>query len=185
MIARYKTSVEDFETFVERPENADKLFEYIGGEIVEVPSNAYSSHIASQVHFYLKAFVMQHRLGYVTGEAGGYQVAGERYAPDVAYISKAKTGPDGLARTGYHPQAPDLAVEVVSPTDDPKRLAIKVSHYLAAETLVLVVYPDTKEVFVHRAGQPVRVLTVEDAFEGGTLLPDFALPIADIFAALD
>ena len=173
-------TVEEFERFTLLPENSERLFEFIGGEIVEVPSNPYSSHLASEISFHLQLFVRQNKVeGYITGEAGGYRVAGERYAPDVAFISKERQ-PE-LPREGYNPGAPDLAVEVVSPTDAEKLLTIKVANYLAAGTLVWVVYPDEKEVAVYAPGQPARILTAEDELSGGDVLPGFALAVKDIF----
>jgi Uma2 family endonuclease len=168
-----------FDELVARPENADRLFELIGGEMIEVPSNPYSSYIASRINRRLAAFVEDNALGYVTGEAGGYQVSGERYAPDVAFISRARQ-PE-LAAEGYNPTPPDLAVEVVSPSDPASKLTLKVANYLAAGTVVWVVYPATQTVEVYAPGQPGRALTVKDTLDGGAILPGFSLPVADIF----
>ena len=176
-IQRY--TVDEFEDFVNLPENEERLFEFIGGEIVEVPSNPYTSEISILIAGALLAFVRKHKLGHVTGEAGGYQVQGERYAPDVAFISNIKQ--PKVARGGYNPNPPDLAVEVVSPNDRKQKLTIKISNYLAAGTVVWVVYPDTKEVQVHAPGQTVQVLTTADTLDGGSVLPDFKLAVADIF----
>ncbi|MEL6271465.1 MAG: Uma2 family endonuclease, partial [Chloroflexota bacterium] len=105
------TTIEAFDDFVNRLENADKLFEFIAGEIVEVPSNARVSEIAGQILFLIKLFLRQNNLrGHVTGEAGGYQIAGDRYAPDVAYMSVEKQAE--LEDSGYNSVPPDLAVEV-------------------------------------------------------------------------
>ncbi|MCK6576844.1 MAG: Uma2 family endonuclease [Anaerolineae bacterium] len=104
---------EAFDRFVELPENRDRLFEFIGGEILEVPSNPTSSNIGSTILGELYVYLKQNDIGYVTGEAGGYRVSGERYAPDVAFIRYEK-GP--LATSGYHPLPPDLAVEVDFPS---------------------------------------------------------------------
>lgn len=171
-------TIEDFDRFIQHPDNADKLFEFIAGEVVEVPSNPYSSYIASRFNRRLAAFVEDHDLGFVTGEAGGYQVSGERYAPDVAFISNVKQS--HLVRTGYNPNPPDLAVEVFSPTDSDKRLSVKVSNYLAAGTMVVVIYPEDREMVVHRPGQPVIVLGPDDTFDGGDVLPGFMLAVADV-----
>jgi Uma2 family endonuclease len=176
-----RMTVEDFEAFVDLPENADRNFEFIGGEIVEVPSNPYSSHIAARIVRYLAAFVDDNNLGHVTTEAGGYKVYGERYAPDVAYISN-KRQPE-LPRHGYNPNAPDLAVEVVSPSDKQEPLLTKVTNYLAAGTVVWVIYPDEKKVSVLLPGQPPKTLTIEDTLDGGDLLPGFSLPVKNIFPA--
>lgn len=71
-----------------------------------MPSNPYSSEIAIQIAFFLKLYLReQGRRGHVTGEAGGYQVMGERYAPDVAFISYERQ-PE-LVPTGYNPNPPD------------------------------------------------------------------------------
>jgi Uma2 family endonuclease len=182
MVAHSKTmTAEEFDAFTLLPENAERLFEFIGGEIVEVPSNPYSSELASNISFYLKLFLRDKNIpGHVTGEGGGYRVSGERYAPDVAYVAKARQ--DQLAREGYNPIAPDLAVEVASPTDSEKQRRIKIANYLAAGTLVWMVFPDEKLVEVYAPGQPAKVLDVNGVMDGGNVLPGFQLAVKDIFA---
>jgi len=179
MIETKSWTVEDFDRFTEQSANADRLFEYISGEVVEVPSNPYSSQIAARFLIELGIYLKANDLGHVTGEAGGYQVSGERYAPDVAFISKSRQ-PE-LVKTGYNPNPPDLAVEVFSPTDSERRLSVKVSNYLAAGTVVVVIYPEEVELAVHRPGKPVILLGVDDTFDGGEVLPGFTLPVRDIF----
>jgi Uma2 family endonuclease len=175
-------TVEEFDTFAALAENADKLLEYIGGEIVVSPSNPYSSEVASKINFYIQLFLRDQGLGgHVTGEAGGYMVSGERYAPDVAYISKDRQ-PE-LVREGYNPNPPQLAVEIISPSDTDQKLRIKLANYLAAGTLVWVVYPETETVEVYAPGQPVQILGGEDILDAGDALPGFTLTISDIFPA--
>ena len=176
-------TIEEFEEFIDLPENADKLFEFIGGEIVEVPSNPYSSFIGSIILTAVMTFVMQHKLGYVTGEAGGYMVSGERYAPDVAFISKEHQ--PKLAQEGYNPNPPDLAVEVVSPTDSPRELQIKISNYVAAGTTVWIARSKEREMEVHAPGQPVKILGIDDILDGGDVLPGFKLAVKDVFPTDD
>ena len=122
-----------FDEFVELAENANRLFELIGGEIVEVPSNPYSSKIASRINRYLGTYVDNNDLGHVTGKAGGYVVVGERHALDGAFISQERQ-PE-LPQRGYNPHPPNLAAEVVSSTDTDKRLRIKIANYHAAAVL--------------------------------------------------
>jgi len=173
-------TVEDFEAFTLLPENADRLFEFIGGEVVEVPSNPYSSKVSSNVNYYLHQWLRSNNIaGHITGEAGGYRVSGERYAPDVAYISKSRQ-PE-LAQEGYNPIAPDLAVEVVSPTDSERSLKIKIVNYLAAGTTVWAMYPDTNEVEIYAPGEPVKVLDENDTLDGGKVLPGFKVSVKELF----
>ena len=78
ILSKTTIGVEAFDDFVTRPENAGRLFEFIGGEIVEVPSNPYSSKIAMIIGAKLLAYTEHKKPGHVTGEAGGYMVSGER-----------------------------------------------------------------------------------------------------------
>lgn len=176
-----KMTVEAFDAFTELPENADKLFEFIGGEVVEVPSNPYASNVSVKFTIRIGGFVEQHDLGYVTGEAGGYMVFGERYAPDVAFISKVKQ-PE-LAQRGYNPSPPDLAIEVDFPStyESQRNLRIKTANYLAVGTVVWVVYPESKTVEVYAPGQKVRVVGIDGVLDGGDVLPSFTLSLKDIF----
>ncbi len=177
---RAKLSAEEFDRLVDLPENADRLLEYIGGEVFDVPSNAYVSEIAATIISYLKPYLRDHGIkGHVTGEAGGYKVSGERYAPDVAYISAARQ-PE-LAKTGYNPNPPELAVEVVSPSDLEEKLTIKVANYLAAGTLVWLVRCEEKQVEVYPPGQPVKILGMDGTLDGGDVLPGFTLKVSQIF----
>lgn len=179
MLIQHRLTVEEFDALALLPENADKVLEFIGGEIVEVPSNPYSSKLAMRTGRFIGAFVDDNDLGHVTGEAGGYWVSGERYAPDVAFISKARQ-PE-LVHEGYNPNAPDLAVEIVSPTDSERKLRTKVTNYLAAGTLVWVIYPESKEVEVYAPGKPMQLFNVDGILDGGHVLPGFKLAVKDIF----
>lgn len=176
-----RMTVEEFDEFAELPENADKMLEYIGGEIVEVPSNPYASYISSRILRLVGNFVDEHDLGFVTGEAGGYMVSGERYAPDVAFISKVKQ-PE-LARQGYNPNPPDLAVEVDFPSthESLQNLSIKVANYLAAGTVVWVFKPEHKRVEVFAPGKPVEIFGMDGVLDGGDVLPGFKLAVKAVF----
>jgi Uma2 family endonuclease len=175
-------TVEEFDVFAELPENRDKILEYIGGEVVEVPSNAFASETGSAILGELYVFLRGKDLGHLTGEAGGYMVSGERYAPDVAFVSKAKQ--PQLAKKGYNPIPPDLAVEVDFPStyESQRDLRTKVVNYLAAGTQVWLVLPERKEVEVYIPSQPRKLLTINDSLDGGALLPGFTLPLKTIFA---
>lgn len=171
---------EQFDAFVDLPQNSDKLFEYIGGMVFEVPSNPFASKISQIISGELYIYLKQHNLGHLTGEAGGYIVAGERYAPDVAFISYEKQ--TELVRQGYNPNPPDLAVEVVSNESaaESEKLTIKLGNYLAVGTIVWIVRPNLKYIEVHHPGRPVQILREDDVLDGGDLLPGFQLKISDI-----
>jgi Uma2 family endonuclease len=179
---RQRVTLIEFERFVERPENADKSFEYIAGEIVEVPSNPFVSKIAMLIGAAILFYLREHDLGHVTGEAGGYMIAGERYAPDVAFISYERQ-PE-LAEHGYNPNPPELAVEVISDASNPeeqRRLRFKLASYLAAGVMVWVVNTEERLVEIHQAGAVSRELNEQDTLTAESILPGFKLAVQDIF----
>jgi len=182
MIERKVVTLEEFEEFVDLPENAEKLFELVAGEIIEVPSNAYASKIAMRFVIFIGMYLLQNDIGHVTGEAGGYMVAGEPYAPDVAFTLKVRQ--EELAKEGYNPIAPDLVVEVDFPSSSQSQQALrrKIINYLAAGTVVWAAYPEQKIIEVIAPGQPVKVLGINDTLDGGSVLPGFTLPVKEIFA---
>ena len=177
---RQAITTEEFDTFINLPENADRLFELIGGEIIEVPSNPYASYIASKILGYLFMYLVTHDVGWTTTEAGGYVVAGENYAPDVAFVSYTKQ--KRPSKQGYNPNPPDLAVEVVSSESraENEKLTIKLGNYLSVDTLVWIVRPEKGYIEVHQAGHKVETYRRGEVIQGGDLLPDFELAVANI-----
>lgn len=177
------TTVHEFDKFIQRADLGDRIFEYIAGEIVEMPSNPFVSAIAARIIYFFMSYLAQKPIGRVTGEAGLYQVAGDRYAPDVAYISKTRQAE--LAREGANPNPPELAVEVISDegnAQEQRELRLKISNYLAVGTMVWVVRPVSQLVEVHRPGKPVQLIGMEGTLDGDDVLPGFSLKVSDIFS---
>jgi len=173
------TTVEDYLRFIALPENDERRLEYVAGEIVEAVPNSYSSVVAVQIAGPMGAFVEEKGLGYVLGADGGYQVGQDRYIPDVSFISRQRQ-PDPPHDT-FIANPPDLAVEVLSPTDRPRTVRTKIHNYTRAGTVVWVVDPDDKTVEVYIPGQAVRTLGLSDTLDGGDALPGFALAVKDMF----
>ncbi|MEO7998687.1 MAG: Uma2 family endonuclease [Gemmatimonadaceae bacterium] len=102
-------------------------------------------------------------------------------APDIAYVSRERHAapmPDGFPEF-----APDLAVEVRSPSDRVGAVAAKVGDWLSAGTaLVWVVDPPRKSVVVYRADESVSVLGIADVLSGEDVLPGFAMSLPALFA---
>ena len=175
-------TIDEFERYIAQPEHADQSFEYIAGRAVEVTSNSYASSISNLIAALITMFVLEHKLGHVTGSDGGYRVSGERYIPDVGYISYAKQKP--LGTTGYNPLPPDLAVEVISNPSNKQELEDlrrKITNYLAAGTIVWVFDWSEEQAEVHAPGQPVTVYEKADTINGGDVLPGFTLKLTDVY----
>lgn len=102
-------------------------------------------------------------------------------APDVSFIAAGRAWPDESA--GWPRIAPDLAVEVLSPSNTRAGIALKVEIYLAAGVrLVWVVDPEARTVTVHAPGRAPRMLGVDDALDGEDVLPGYRLPLVELFA---
>ena len=102
-------------------------------------------------------------------------------APDAAFVRQERVDAVGEER-GYFPGAPDLVVEVISPSDRYADVDDKVKEWLNAGALmVVVVNPRDRTVRVHT---PVSVITLteSDILDGGDVVPGWRLPVADIFA---
>ena len=128
--------------------------------------------------------VVAHELGRVFAAETGFFVARDPdtvLAPDIAFV-RADRLPPPEDLIGFVPIAPDLAVEVVSPSNSEPDMADKVQDYLAAGVaLVLVVRPRPRTITVHAPGEPPRVLGEGDTLDFGDVLPGLRLAVADIF----
>jgi Uma2 family endonuclease len=103
-------------------------------------------------------------------------------APDVSFISSARIPATGLPE-GYFPGAPDLAIEIVSPGDLDEEVQAKVAAYLqSGSKLVWVLRPKRRTVTVHHPDGTARTLGVNDTLSGESLLPDFSLPLRELFS---
>ena len=160
--------------------------ELVRGEVVEVPP-AMPEHgrICINVGFALELYARRTRVGYAIGNDS--VVVTERdpdtvRGADVCFYREDRW-PRAEVGTSPPPVAPDLVVEVVSPSNRPGDVSEKTREYLAAGTpLVWLVYPSKKTVVVHRSGSmdPVE-LGESDTLEGFAELPGFRCPVADFF----
>lgn len=172
---------EEFYRFVALPENRDRNFEFIAGEIVEVVSNNESSEAAARLMAYFGGHVLTHKLGRITGADGGYVINGEDYIPDAAFMS-FKRQPIRPNKVAYNPVAPDLAIEVLSLGNSAKEIATKIVNYMAAGTVLWLVDLETETIDVWIPSQPVKRLRIGDILDGGDVLPGFTLPVSELFA---
>jgi Uma2 family endonuclease len=102
-------------------------------------------------------------------------------APDLAFITRERLAETGVPR-GYFRIVPDLAVEVISPNDRYTEVAEKIAEWLAhGVRLVFVVDPRRQTVDVHRPGQPLGTLGIDDTLDGEDVVPGWSLAVRDLF----
>jgi Uma2 family endonuclease len=163
-------------------EQAGKCVELIEGTLVEKPMGSKESEIGGWVLHYLLKFVGK-KWGRVTGPDGGFQIKpGVVRVPDIAFFAKGKLGT--RAHRPANPDVPpDLAVEVLSPSNTPAEMKLKRKHYFEAGVrLVWIVDPVRRTVDVYTSKTKFRTLTEEDILDGGEVLPGFELPLRELFA---
>jgi Uma2 family endonuclease len=181
MVATRPITIEEFERMA-----LDGRWELIDGEPVEMtPSADESSSIGAMILGFLAQYVRERRLGRLYGADGGFVLFPDRptvRVPDVAFV-RAERAPQGTARKSFPRLAPDLAVEVLSPSDRTSEVVAKLAMYQEAGVpLIWLVDPDNETVTVIAAGQPTRVVKQGDTLDGGDILPGFSVPVAEIFA---
>ena len=160
-------------------------FDLIRGELICMsPAGTRHGIIGSRIGGALFAFVHQQQLGETPTSDTGYVLRNDPpvvVCPDASYIRAGRIPPDDELDEFFH-GAPDVAVEVVSPSDRMADVNAKVDEYLLAGTpLVWVVEPRRRAVTVYRPDSNILVLRASDGLDGGNVLPGFELPLADIF----
>ena len=118
---------------------------------------------------------------YVSGPTLLGRPTGSNYlVPDVCYVAAGRT-PENYS--GPIPVAPDLVVEVNSPSDTVQGIYNKIQEYLTAGVqLVWSVYPLDKIVMVYRPGANYPVyLNSDDILDGGAVLPGFKVAVKNLF----
>jgi Uma2 family endonuclease len=160
-------------------------YELVKGELRRM-SPAGSEHGAFIMNLAapLKIFVDEHNLGIVLAAETGFRLTDAPdsvRAPDISFVRRERIPPEGIPK-GYFQGAPDLAVEVVSPSDKLYEIDEKVDEFLAAGTLlVCVAYPKRRTVTVHRPDAAPQILTVDDTLDLSDVVPDFRFPVGKIF----
>ena len=162
-----------------------KRTELVEGELVVMaPAGGRHGRIAHRAAVFITNHVLNRDMGEVFAAGTGFLLRRDPdtvRAPDVAFVSSERLGTDE-APAGFLKMAPDLAVEVVSPSDSAAAVQSKVEDWLGAGTrLVWVVYPDTRSVTVYRSLNEAEVLSEPDALDGAPVLTDFAVPVGDLF----
>ncbi|MGH7572915.1 MAG: Uma2 family endonuclease [Gemmatimonadota bacterium] len=158
--------------------------ELVRGRVVrEPPAGFEHGRLAMRIGLVLGRFVEEHRLGEVLASETGFVLFEELptvRAPDAAFVAEGRV--PSPAPPGFGRLAPDLAVEVVSPSNTVAEIHSKVMDYLdAGSRLVWVVDPRTRSVTVYRSRKEIRLLNEDDELDGEDVLPGFRVGLKEIF----
>jgi Uma2 family endonuclease len=179
MVATRSITIQEFERMA-----LDGRWELIDGEPVEsTPSADESSSIGATIIGLLWSHVRPYGLGRLYSSDGGFVLFPDRQTvrvPDAAFV-RADRMPQGKARKSFPRLAPDLVVEVLSPSDRASEVVAKLEMYQEAGVpLIWLVDPDAMTVTVIAAGKSTIVLQASDTLDGSDVLPGFSVPVAEI-----
>jgi Uma2 family endonuclease len=149
------------------------------------PAGFEHSQIAVAIAALLRNYVQPRGLGQVVGADAGFQIRRDPdtvRSPDVAFVRAERLAAD--PPRGFFSGAPDLAVEVLSPTDRANEVQAKVHDWLEAGCYaVWVVDPPRRTVTVYGAASEAAVFHEADTLIAGDILPGLSFPVAAIFAS--
>jgi len=160
--------------------NDYEFYEYVKGELVplSIPTMIHGE-VSSNIHFLLSAHVRQHQLGKMYIAETTFQIGESGRKPDVAFVSQERL-PEN--RHQASPIPPDLAIEVVSPSDKVYDVQEKALEYLdAGAKMVWVIEPIAKTVTVYRSRSDIKTLTSNDTLTGEEVVEEFQCAVAEIF----
>jgi Uma2 family endonuclease len=164
----------------------DRLYELVDGVLVEKTVGAQESYVAMLLGRLLGNFIASHDLGIVLGADGMMRLApGLVRLPDVAFISWRRLPGREVPNQPILGLAPDLAVEVLSPSNTKREMERKLAEYFAAGVqLVWYVDPPSRTVRVFASPGESVLLDEGQTLDGGLVLPGFTLPLSELFARL-
>jgi len=177
MLNTRQMTVEEFITLALSDEYADQSLEFINGEVVGVsPGRTRYSELGHVLDFAVRLFCRQNTiLCHTSSGDGAYDINGNVVAPDFAYK------PTEMSEEYPDPEPPLWVAEIISPTDKAADIREKREIYRRAGILLWEVYLRSRSVDVYAPDQALKTYSMGDVLDGGDVLPEFKLAVADLF----
>ena len=182
-------TVDDVWRLQQQPRNPTDKYYLIDGELItKMAPTELHGDVAIRLSAYLFLFVEERNLGRVTSEVGFHPPGDRRTVllPDVAFTGKSRTAQP--ARSSYVPYMPDLAVEIISPSQTLAQVRRKAEAYLRHGTaLVWLVDPIAETAEIWRRGDDgapnSETISGDGELSGDDILPGFRLPLERVFSS--
>jgi Uma2 family endonuclease len=164
---------------IEAEARFNRLCELVDGVLVEKPLGYYESRLAMVLGYFLESFLEGKDLGIVLAPDGMIRIEpGQVRLPDVCFFSWSHFPGRLLPPGAILNRTPDLAVEIISPSNTEREMERKRREYFAGgATLIWQVYPATRRVRVYTTPDIMTELGEDETLDGAPVLPGFSLPI--------
>lgn len=176
------------EDLLHLPDSPDgRRYELVEGKLYEMPPPGQRhGRVTLRAGMLLETYAQQHQLGRVIAGDPGFLLGRDPdtvRAPDVAFVSYQRLPADREFPLQYNDIVPEIAIEVVSPSDTERYIREKAQSWLQSGVReVWAVDPATRQLTVYRPGQDSLVLQEGDTLADSTPLPGFTCFVADFFS---
>lgn len=164
-------------------EREKRLFELVDGVLVEKTTGYFESAFLVRLLEDLSRFVRVHKLGVVSGMDGLVRFRADLVLiPDATFVSWSRLPDRKLPQSPFLDVAPELAVEMISPSNTPEEMNRKlVEYFKAGVRLVWYIYPVIREIHVYTTAVEPVILRTGQTLDGGAVLPGFTLDLQEFF----
>ncbi len=168
---------------LEAEAHSDRICELVDGILVEKPMGSYESLLAVRIIHALCSYLEGNDIGFVLGEAGMLKVLPRQVrVPDVSFIGWERLPGRQLPQERIYTLVPDLAIEVLSPSNTEAEMRRKLHEYFSAGVrLVWYIAPDTRTARVYTAEDQWQDHGPGGSLSGGDMLPGFILSLDKLF----
>lgn len=188
-MARQSTKLITADEYYKMPREQTVGTELVHGVIVKkrggiVPAGYQHGKIAALLLYYIIDFVLKHQLGNVFTAETGFILNEESNivrGPDIAFVANDRL--DQSKKSGFFKGAPDLAVEVISPSETFGEIDTKLEEYFAAGVKeVWIVRPVARTITLYHSLKEIAILSDQNTLNNSCVLSGFELEIGRIFA---
>jgi Uma2 family endonuclease len=163
-----------------------RLCELVDGVLVEKAMGVRESMLAVFLAHLIHDYLQEDPRGIVLGADGMIRTfPGQVRIPDLSFISWERLPSEEVPDEGISSIVPNLAVEVLSPGNTKAEIDRKLRDYFVAGVeLAWVIDPKTQTAKSYTTPEDVQRIGKTGSLEGGSVLPDFRLPLKQLFASL-